>query len=120
MKSRFLAVPLLLVSLALVASAQTQSTDPLSALKNLSQDTQDSLLQGLSGKSGAANTKTDPKLSTPETIEQKPVDLPDELGRYRRERTLDGHTLRQLDENPEIRADDTVLIDLTPVDLGRP
>lgn len=117
MKSLILAVLLFLLSLGLVASAQT--SDPLSALKNLSQDQQDSLLQGLSGKSSSGNTKTDPRLSTPETVQPKSTDVPDDQGRYRRERTLDGHTLRQLDENPEIRADDTVLIDLTPVDLAR-
>lgn len=120
MKSRFFALPLFLLSLGLVASAQTPSSDQISALRNLSQDQQDSLLQGLSGKGTSGNTKTDPRLSTPETVQQKSTDLPDELGRYRRERTLDGHTLRQIDENPEIRADDTVLIDLTPIDVERP
>ena len=120
MKSRFLVVSLLLLSLGLVASAQNNSSDPISALKNLSQDQQDSLLQGLSGRSASGNTKTDPRLSTPETVQPKSIDFPDELGRYRRERTLDGHTLRQIDENPEIRAEDTVLIDLTPIDLARP
>ena len=120
MKSRLLAISLFLLSLGLVASAQNNSSDPISALKNLSQDQQDSLLQGLGGKGSNGNTKTDPKLTTPDTVQPKSTELPDELGRYRRERTLDGHTLRQNDENPEIRADDTVLIDLTPVNLTRP
>jgi protein involved in polysaccharide export with SLBB domain len=119
MKSRFLAVSLLLWSLGLVASAQNNSPDSINALRNLSQEQQDSLLQGLSGRTTSGNTKTDPRLSAPETVQPKSTDVPDELGRYRRERTLDGHTLRQIDENPEIRADDTVLIDLTPIDLAR-
>jgi len=86
MKSRFLVVPLFLLTLGLGASAQSPSSDQISALKNLSQDQQDSLLQGLTGKSGSGNTKTDPRLSTPESVQQKSTDMPDELGRYRRER----------------------------------
>lgn len=118
MKSRFLTVSLLLLSLGLAASAQTPTSDQLNGLKNLSQDQQDALLQSLGGKAGNPNTRTDSKLSTPETVQPKTTEMLDEQGRYRKDKTLDGRTLRQSDEDPELRADDTVLIDLTPVDLA--
>jgi protein involved in polysaccharide export with SLBB domain len=37
----------------------------------------------------------------------------------RNEKTIDGRTLRKSDEDPELRADDTVLIDLTPIELDK-
>lgn len=119
-KSRLLAVSLLLLSLGLAASAQSPTADQLNSLKNLTPDQQDALLQSLGGKSSTGTTRSDSKLSTPETVLQKSNDTPDELGRYRKDRTLDGRTLRQADEDPELRADDTVLIDLTPFDLTAP
>jgi len=119
MKSHFLAVFVLLVSLGLTASAQTPTADQLNALKNLSQDQQDALLQSLAGKSGSANTKTDPRLSMPQTVQPKPGESIDAAGRVRNDKTRDDRTLRQSDEDPELRGDDTVLIDLTPTDLTR-
>jgi protein involved in polysaccharide export with SLBB domain len=111
------AAAVVLMALGIGASAQTTTPDQLNALRGLPQDQQDALLQSLTGKSGA-NTKTDPRLSNPQTVQPKTNDIPDEQGRYRKDKTLDGRTLRQSDEDPELRADDTVLIDLTPLYLS--
>ena len=119
MKNRAILASLVLSLTGLVATAQTSSQDPLSALKNLSQDQQDALMQSLSGKGNGSNTKTDPKLSSPQTIRQKndqsSDDRLDNSDEYRKDKTRDGRPLRQRDEDPELRADDTVLIDLTPL-----
>jgi polysaccharide biosynthesis/export protein len=100
------------------ASAQTPSPEQLNALKNLPPDQQQQLLQGVLGADGT-NRKTDPKLNSPET-----VDRPGRLGELEKEqdkgKTVDGRTLRKPDEDPELRAGDTVLIDLTPVELVGP
>ena len=113
MKSRFFAASILLLSLGIGASAQTPSSDQLNALKNIPQDQQDALLQSLTGKSGSGTTKTDPRLSTPQTVQPKNDQSVDQYGV--KQKTRDGRNLRQLDEDPELRADDTVLIDLTPL-----
>lgn len=115
MKNCFLAFSLLLLSWGMVASAQSPTSDQLNALKGLSQDQQDSLLQSLTGKGGNGNTKTDPRLSMPETV-QPTTEQQSELNRYPRQKTKDGRTLRLPDEDPELRADDAVLIDLTPIE----
>jgi protein involved in polysaccharide export with SLBB domain len=120
MKHRFLVFSLVLFSLVFGVPAQPQTADQLNQFKNLPQDQQDALMQTLTGKGGSsATTKTDPRLSTPQTVQPKASDMPDEQGRYRRDKTLDGRTLRQSDEDPELRADDSVLIDLTPVALSK-
>ncbi len=116
MRSQFLAVSLMLLSLGITASAQTPTADQLNTLKNLPQDQQDALLQSLTGKSGGGNTQTDPRLSIPQTVRPKSDQSTDLLG-YPKEKTKDGHVLRMLDENPELRPNDTVLIDLTPVEF---
>jgi polysaccharide biosynthesis/export protein len=117
MRSRFLAVSLILLSMGIAASAQTPTPEQLDALKNLPQDQQDALLQSLTGKSGSTSTKTDPRLSTPQTVQPK-TDQAELSGGSRRDKTIDGRTLRRSDEDPELRADDTVLIDLTPVEAA--
>ncbi len=116
MRSRFLALSLVLLSLGIVASAQTPTTDQLNLLKGLPQDQQDALMQSLSGKSGNS-TKTDPKLSVPQTVLPRNDQESDLTSPHIRDKTKDGRTLRLQDEDPELRADDTVLIDLTPFDL---
>jgi protein involved in polysaccharide export with SLBB domain len=120
MRSRFLAGVFILLSLGLTASAQTPTADQLNALKNLPQDQQDALLQSLTGQGNGSSTKTDPRLSMPQTVQpknsqQQPTD---QQGRFIVDKTKDGHALRRADEDPELRADDTVLIDLTPVDVA--
>jgi protein involved in polysaccharide export with SLBB domain len=107
----------LLVSLGTLAGAQTPTPDQLDAFKSLSPDQQQALIQSLLGKGGGGTVrKTDSKLSTPETVERN-----DRLGELEKEskkdKTIDGRMLRKPDEDPELRAGDSVLIDLTPVEL---
>src|SRR5208282_6778561 len=115
MRSQLLAVSLMLLSLGIGASAQTLSNDQLNQLKNLTPEQQDALMQTLTGKSGAV-TKTDQRLSMPQTVQPK-TDQTDLSGRYPRDKTRDGRTLRLPGEDPELHADDTVLIDLTPLEI---
>jgi len=115
-KSRF-ALGLLLIGAFAVAQTPTPSSDQLNALKNnLSQDQQDSLLQSVLGKTDGTGKKTDPKLSTPDTVRSK-TDQTDLSGKPILKKTGDGRILRIQDEDPELRADDSVLIDLTPIEL---
>ncbi len=116
MRSRLLALSLMLLSLGIGASAQTPSADQLNQLKNLTPEQQDALMQTLSGRSSGAVTKTDQRLSMPQTVQPK-TEQTDLSGKYPRDKTKDGRTLRLPDEDPELRADDTVLIDLTPIEI---
>src|ERR1700722_5903883 len=101
------------------AGAQSPTQDPLSLLKGLSQDQQDALIQSVLGKSDGTNRKTDSQLNTPETVQKKNDRTgAAESGTTNRDKTIDGRMLRKLDEDPELRAGDTVLIDLTPVELS--
>ncbi|MDP9082687.1 MAG: SLBB domain-containing protein, partial [Pseudomonadota bacterium] len=115
MLNRFLSIFLVLMLSGLAASAQTPTAEQLNALKSLPKDQQDAL-QGMLG-TGGTGTKTDSKLSMPETVQPK-TDQSNDLLKLKR-KTLDDRTLRQSDENPELRPDDTVLIDLTPIDRYR-
>src|SRR5579863_3618989 len=116
MRSRLLGAVLVLLSIGLTASAQNQNEDPVQALKDsLSPDQQNSILQGVLGKGTGTSKKTDSKLSTPETVQSKTSRAQDLLDE-KQGKTRDGRILRQLNEDPELRADDTVLIDLTPLD----
>jgi len=100
------------LSIPLAASSQNQTSDTLQSLKNtLSPDQQSSILQEVLGKGGTSK-KTDPKLDTPETVRRKNGEQPDVFDKEKFQKTLDGRTLRQLDEDPELRANDTVLIEL--------
>ena len=115
MRNRSLGALLVLLSIGLSASAQNQSDDTLQALKNsMSPDQQSSILQGILGKTGGS-TKTDAKLKTPETV-QPTTEQQRELLNEKNEKTRDGRILRQSNEDPELRADDTVVIDLTPLE----
>jgi polysaccharide biosynthesis/export protein len=110
-----LGVAAFLLSFGLASSVQTQTADDLKALKDsLSPDQQSSLLQGVIGKGDATDKKTDKKLSTPETVQPKPKESANPFDRTFREKTIDGRILRQADEDPELRAGDFVLIDLSP------
>src|SRR5580692_5028790 len=108
MRTRFLGELLLLLSTGLAASAQTPTADQLQALKDLSPDQQNAILQGIKGN-GTGKT-TDPRLKTPETVRPS-TDLSDNA-----KKTRDGRILRQSDEDPELRADDTVVIEMTSLD----
>ena len=114
MRIRVFGVLFLLASV-LTASAQNgsgQSTDTLQALKDsLSPDQQSSIMQGVLGKIGGSGRKTDPKLRMPETVQS---DLLDSTNKYK---TRDGRILRQADEDPELRPDDFVMIEMTSVEV---
>ncbi len=114
MQYKSAAFALLAILIGAVAIAQTPTADQLNALKSLPQDQQDALLQGVLGKSDGTGTKTDPRLRMPQTIQQKKSQATEFSEKS--EKTSDGRVLRQRDEDPELRADDTVLIDLTPID----
>ena len=114
----FSSAALVLLSVGLASSAQSQSSDTIQTLKDtLSQSGgQGSVLQGvLGGKGSGNNKKSDEKLETPDTM-QKSQDTLDQLDREKKEKTRDGRYIRQPDEDVELRADDTVLIELTSVD----
>ncbi len=109
MRSRFLGALLVMLSVGLTASAQTQ--DQLQALKDtLSPDSQSSILQGVLGKGDGSGKKTDSKLKTPETVSPNPEETKDFI--RRNQKTRDGRILRQYDEDPELRTDDTVMVEM--------
>jgi polysaccharide biosynthesis/export protein len=116
MQFKFSGFALAAILLGAAAVAQTPTTDQLNALKSMPKDQQDALIQSVLGKGDGTGAKTDSKLSMPETVQPKTDQSNELLNKLRRGKTLDDRTLRQLDENPELRADDTVLIDLTPID----
>jgi polysaccharide export outer membrane protein len=120
--ARLLCAATIAILVGSMAGAQTPtpSADQLNILKSLTPEQQDSLIQSVLGKGGdGTSKKTDSQLSTPETIERKN----DRTGRTDNEtkpdKTIDGRTLRKSDEDPELRAGDSVLIDLTPVELDK-
>ena len=113
MRSRFLGAALVMLSMGLVASAQTPPTDQLQALKDsLSQDDQSSILQSVLGNERGTGKKTDQKLKTPETVQ--PRDQSDIIERTIK--TKDGRILRQSREDPELRAGDSVMVELRSID----
>jgi polysaccharide export outer membrane protein len=120
MQFKSIGLTLALLVFGAIAVAQTpNSSDPINALKSLSSDQQDSLLQSVLGKSDGTGKKTDPRLNTPDTMQLKNGQLTDSQGKAVLRKTADGRTLRMQDEDPELRADDTVLIDLTPIEVAR-
>jgi len=117
--ARSLSVASVLILIGALAGAQSPTQDPLSLLKNLSQDQQDQLMQSVLGKGDGTNKKTDSQLKSPETVERKNDRTGEALDRERNpDKTMDGRTLRRSDEDPELRAGDSVLIDLTPVEFA--
>jgi polysaccharide biosynthesis/export protein len=92
------------------ATAQSPTPEQLNQLKNLPADQQQELLQSVLEKNDGTVRKTEPKLDMPNTIEGNP----DRSREREKDTTKDGHVLRRLNENPELRAFDSVLIDLTP------
>src|SRR5579859_5226091 len=115
MRTRFIWPLLLLLTLGLSASAQNSPSEQIQALKDsLPQDQQEAILQELTGKGSTTGTKkTDQKLKTPETVLQKGNETTETV---KKKETFDGRILRQASEDPELRADDTVMIELTPLD----
>jgi hypothetical protein len=119
MRSRSLGALLVLLTIGVAGSAQSQSQadDPIQALKDsLSGDQGSSLLQSVLGKGDGTGKKTDSKLNTPETVQSKSERAPSDKNKAKLQMSADGRILRQRGEDPELRADDTVLIDLTSLD----
>jgi polysaccharide biosynthesis/export protein len=118
MRSRALCALLVLLSVGLSASVQSQTQDEIQALKDslMQGDSQGSVLQNVLGKSDGTGKKTDQKLNTPDTVQSKTKQQMDLLEKANKEKTRDGRILRQLNEDPELRADDTVLIEMTSVE----
>jgi polysaccharide export outer membrane protein len=118
---RSLSAAITLVLVGVLAGAQTPAPtqDQLNIFKNLPQDQQDSLLQSVLGKGDGANKKSDSQLESPETVEKKNDRTGETTKDLPNDKTKDGRTLRKSDENPELRAYDSVLIDLTPVELDK-
>ena len=121
--ARSLSAVIALLLIGAVGGAQTPtptpSPDQLNILKGLTPEQQDSLLQSVLGKGDGTNKRSDSQLESPETV-QKKNDRTGELDKGpTSDKTKDGRTLRNSDEDPELRADDTVLIDLTPIELDK-
>src|ERR1700733_12912924 len=112
------AITLILIGAVVVAQTPTPTQDQLNIFKSLPQDQQDALMQSVLGKGDATNKKSDSQLNTPETVKKN-----DRTGESDMEstndKTKDGRTLRKSNEDPELRAGDYVLIDLTPVELDK-
>ena len=119
-RARFLVVVLALAFVAASSTAQVPTPEQLNALKSLPQEQQQELIQSVLGAKGdGTNRRTDPRLDMPETVDgQNPSDRSRlQQNGVERDKTTDGRTLRRLQENPELRAFDSVLIDLTPYEL---
>jgi len=114
------AIALTLIGAVVGAQTPTPTQDQLNIFKNLPQDQQDALMQSLlGGKGDATNKKSDSQLESPETVKKKNDRTGEREQEQINDKTKDGHTLRKSDEDPELRADDYVLIDLTPVELDK-
>jgi protein involved in polysaccharide export with SLBB domain len=118
MRFRSLGPLLVALSLGLAGSTLGQNSDTLQAIKNtLGGDQSGSLIQDVLGnKVGGNGKRTDAKLDTPETVRRKGIDQQGLLDKGVVEKTRDGRFLRQAEEDPELRADDTVLIELITLD----
>lgn len=107
--------------LALVASyslAQVPTPEQLNVLKSLPPDQQQQLIQSvLGGKNDGTSRKTDPKLDMPDSIDERNGRSDQSKNELDRDKTLDGRILRRSREDPQLRAFDSVLIDLTPYEL---
>jgi protein involved in polysaccharide export with SLBB domain len=116
MRRRSLRAIFLSLFLGGAALAQTQTDDSLQALKDtMSPDQQSSVLEGILGKS-TNGQKTDKPLSMPDTLRQNTNQELERLNEKKPLKTSDGRILRQANEDPELRPDDSVLIELTPLE----
>jgi polysaccharide biosynthesis/export protein len=114
MQNKIFGAALILALMGYAATAQTPTADQLNVLKQLPQDQQNALIQSVLGKGDGTGKKTDPRLSIPETVQPK-TNATDQYKNYL-DKTSDGRRLRLPDEDPELRPDDSVLIDLIPIE----
>jgi len=108
----------------LVAPARSQIAAPtdqqMEVFKTLPKDQQDAILQGALGKSGSGVTKPkDSRTSNPQTVQPPLNQQRDASGRLIDEKTRDGHQLRIPGEDPELRPNDSVLVELSLKSEGR-
>ena len=101
MRNRILGVLAVMFAAALTASAQTTTTDPVQALKDtLGNGQQGGLLQDILGQGQNNDKKTDKKLESPQSVQP----VPNEKDIIEKDiKTRDGRTLRQFNEDPELR-----------------
>src|SRR5450432_1265241 len=120
MRNRFLRVAAALLSLGLASSVHTQNSDPMQAIKDtLGSDQGNSLIQSVLGKGDGTGKRSDKKLDNPDdSTLQKATERMDPVRHVKKEETFDERVLRQSDEDPELRPDDSILIELTPVELA--
>jgi len=115
---KFLGFALAALVLNFPSIAQTPTQNQLDALQNMPQDQQSTLIQNVLGGrngGGSGTNKSDAKLSTPDTVQPRNP-MQDQIDLLRKGKTADGRTLRQANEDPELRPDDSVLIQLTPIE----
>jgi len=110
-----LALGITLLALSATSSAQQNTSDTLQALKDaLSSDEQSSIVNDVLGKgTGGTSKKSESKLKMPDTMQPK---TEEELQILKKQKTRDGRYLRQPDEDPELRADDEVMIEMRSVE----
>lgn len=116
MQSRLFQVLLVVFLLGMALPGHSQSSDQLQSLKDtLSNGDQGtgSVLQDVLGKGNGETKKSDKKLQNPETVQppRKDEDIIE-----RDIKTKDGRILRQFNEYPELRPDDSVLIEMRTID----
>ncbi len=101
--------------LSATSPAQTPTQQQLDALKNLPPDQQSAIMQSVLGNGSSSATtgvnRTDPKLNAPQTVQPKSSQDMLQQGK-----TVDGRRLRQTNEDTELQADDSVLLELTPIE----
>jgi len=98
------------------AIAQTPTPEQIQAFKNLPQEQQQALMQQYLGSAAAGTANSaGPKLGTPNAVPSNDQLLKSLEKNKKPEKTRDGHYLRQSHENPELRANDTVLIALKAI-----
>src|SRR6266478_2231305 len=90
--ARSLRIATISLMIGTLAGAQTPGQDPLSALKNLTPEQQQSLIQSVLGNSDGTTKKTDSKLNSPETVDRKDDRLGGQDKETKRGKTGDGRT----------------------------
>ena len=113
MRTRFLSASLLIALLGAFA-ASAQQTDTLQSLRDtLSGDQQGNVLQDVLGNQSRNGKKSDKPLQNPQTV-MPPQDQKDIT--EKNIKTRDDRILRQFNEDPELRPDDSVMIELRSID----
>ena len=114
MRNRILGVFAVMFAAALTVSAQT-TTDPVQALKDTlgGGGQQGGILQDILGQGANNDKKTDKKLESPPSV----APTPNQKDIIEKDiKTRDGRTLRQFNEDPELRPDDSVTIEVRAID----